>query len=43
MGIEDVAAEKIAFEPSELIEYGEADQLTRGSHNGSNVDGDYTS
>ena len=36
--------EKPKFEPSELIEHGEADKLTRGAKSSDNpVDGGYTS
>jgi hypothetical protein len=38
-----VLAAKPEFEPSELIEHGEANQLTRGVRNASNADGNYTS
>lgn len=38
------AAEKPEFEPSDLIEYGNADELTRGPRDSSRQgDGDYTS
>lgn len=38
------AADKPEFEPSELVEYGDADKLTRGPVNSSvQVDGNYTS
>lgn len=37
------AADKASFEPSELIEYGEADHLTRGPRQATQVDGSYTS
>jgi hypothetical protein len=37
-------AEKPAFEPSELVEHGDAEKLTRGPHpSATAVDGDYTS
>jgi hypothetical protein len=46
MDSQSVAAtdDKPAFEPSDLIEYGEADKLTRGSISSSAPgDGNYTS
>ena len=41
----DVApAQKPEFEPTQLVDYGEAEKLTRGSHPSSNAgDGNYTS
>jgi hypothetical protein len=38
------ADDKPAFEPSELVDYGDAEKLTRGPHSSSTaVDGTYTS
>jgi hypothetical protein len=40
----EAAVAKPAFEPSDFIDYGDADELTRGSHSSPNAgDGDYTS
>jgi hypothetical protein len=46
MNLESVTnqSDKAEFEPSELVDYGEAETLTRGTHSSPNAgDGNYTS